>query len=149
MPNMDGLEATRLIRKAGYTGPIVALSAYSDDTNIKVCMMRSIYFFSANLYIAALSRSWHGRLRFKTHTAPSSKTCSEDVLSSRIRQGTHPSASLCIHYNCPPLNRNDLTEERSYSGRRACRGRGISNVLTSHTSTFITMIPLLSFCQHK
>lgn len=36
MPNMDGLEATRLIRKAGYTGPIVALSAYSDDTNIKV-----------------------------------------------------------------------------------------------------------------
>jgi osomolarity two-component system sensor histidine kinase SLN1 len=37
MPNMDGLEATRLIRKAGYTGPIVALSAYSDDTNIKHC----------------------------------------------------------------------------------------------------------------
>jgi osomolarity two-component system sensor histidine kinase SLN1 len=37
MPNMDGLEATSLIRKAGYTGPIVALSAYSDDTNIKHC----------------------------------------------------------------------------------------------------------------
>jgi osomolarity two-component system sensor histidine kinase SLN1 len=37
MPNMDGLEATRLIRKAGYKGPIVALSAYSDDTNIKHC----------------------------------------------------------------------------------------------------------------
>jgi osomolarity two-component system sensor histidine kinase SLN1 len=37
MPNMDGLEATRLIRKAGYAGPIVALSAYSDDTNIKHC----------------------------------------------------------------------------------------------------------------
>jgi osomolarity two-component system sensor histidine kinase SLN1 len=37
MPNMDGLEATRLIRAAGFAGPIVALSAYSDDTNIKAC----------------------------------------------------------------------------------------------------------------
>jgi osomolarity two-component system, sensor histidine kinase SLN1 len=37
MPNMDGLEATRLIREAGFTQPIVALSAYSDDTNIKAC----------------------------------------------------------------------------------------------------------------
>jgi osomolarity two-component system sensor histidine kinase SLN1 len=37
MPNMDGLEATRLIRKAGFKQPIIALSAYSDDTNIKDC----------------------------------------------------------------------------------------------------------------
>ena len=37
MPNMDGLEATRLIRKAGFINPIVALSAYSDDTNVKGC----------------------------------------------------------------------------------------------------------------
>ncbi|QDS71075.1 hypothetical protein FKW77_008897 [Venturia effusa] len=37
MPNMDGLEATKLIRKAGYKGPIVALSAYSDEANVKSC----------------------------------------------------------------------------------------------------------------
>lgn len=37
MPNMDGLEATRLIRQAGFSNPIVALSAYSDDTNVKGC----------------------------------------------------------------------------------------------------------------
>src|ERR1700760_2776111 len=37
MPNMDGLEATRLIRESGYKKPIVALSAYSDDTNVKGC----------------------------------------------------------------------------------------------------------------
>lgn len=37
MPNMDGLEATRLIRQAGFNNPIVALSAYSDDTNVKGC----------------------------------------------------------------------------------------------------------------
>jgi len=38
MPNMDGLEATRLIRKAGFKRPIVALSAYSDESNIKDCL---------------------------------------------------------------------------------------------------------------
>jgi osomolarity two-component system sensor histidine kinase SLN1 len=37
MPNMDGLEATRLIRKLGFKRPIVALSAYSDDTNVRSC----------------------------------------------------------------------------------------------------------------
>jgi osomolarity two-component system sensor histidine kinase SLN1 len=37
MPNMDGLEATQLIRESGFARPIVALSAYSDDTNIKAC----------------------------------------------------------------------------------------------------------------
>ncbi|KAE9966659.1 hypothetical protein BLS_006869 [Venturia inaequalis] len=37
MPNMDGLEATKLIREAGYTGPIVALSAWSHESNVKNC----------------------------------------------------------------------------------------------------------------
>lgn len=37
MPNMDGLEATKLIRQSGFKRPIVALSAYSDDTNVKGC----------------------------------------------------------------------------------------------------------------
>ncbi|MBE7180366.1 MAG: response regulator, partial [Terriglobus roseus] len=38
MPNLNGLESTRLIRQSGYTAPIVALSAYSEDTNIKECL---------------------------------------------------------------------------------------------------------------
>ena len=37
MPNMDGLEATRLIRKAGFKKPIIALSAYSDEANVRNC----------------------------------------------------------------------------------------------------------------
>jgi osomolarity two-component system, sensor histidine kinase SLN1 len=37
MPNMDGLEATRLIRKLGFSRPIIALSAYSDDANVRDC----------------------------------------------------------------------------------------------------------------
>ncbi|KAK9482166.1 hypothetical protein V1527DRAFT_485961 [Lipomyces starkeyi] len=39
MPNMDGLQATRIIREElNYQYPIVALTAYADDTNAKECM---------------------------------------------------------------------------------------------------------------
>lgn len=36
MPNMDGIDATIHIRQAGFTNPIIALSAYSDNTNVEV-----------------------------------------------------------------------------------------------------------------
>ncbi|KAI0098938.1 hypothetical protein GGR51DRAFT_418628 [Nemania sp. FL0031] len=38
MPNVDGLQSTRLIRKMGYSAPIVALTAFSDESNVKNCM---------------------------------------------------------------------------------------------------------------
>jgi osomolarity two-component system, sensor histidine kinase SLN1 len=38
MPNLDGLQSTRLIRKMGYSAPIVALTAFSEDSNVKECM---------------------------------------------------------------------------------------------------------------
>ncbi|KAE8381986.1 hypothetical protein BDV26DRAFT_288961 [Aspergillus bertholletiae] len=38
MPILDGLQSTRLIREMGYSAPIVALSAFSEDSNIKDCM---------------------------------------------------------------------------------------------------------------
>ncbi|KAI3398426.1 hypothetical protein diail_9246 [Diaporthe ilicicola] len=38
MPNLDGLQSTRLIRKMGYNAPIVALTAFSDASNVKDCM---------------------------------------------------------------------------------------------------------------
>lgn len=37
MPEIDGLEATRLIRTLGYTAPIVALSAFAEDGIVKQC----------------------------------------------------------------------------------------------------------------
>ena len=37
MPNMDGHEATRIIRELGYNAPIVALTAFAEDSNIKEC----------------------------------------------------------------------------------------------------------------
>lgn len=39
MPRVDGLTATRMIRKElGYSHPIVALTAFADDSNIKECL---------------------------------------------------------------------------------------------------------------
>jgi osomolarity two-component system, sensor histidine kinase SLN1 len=38
MPNVDGLQSTRLIRKIGYSAPIVALTAFSEESNVKECM---------------------------------------------------------------------------------------------------------------
>jgi CheY-like chemotaxis protein len=38
MPILDGLESTRLIRQMGYSAPIIALSAFAEESNIKDCM---------------------------------------------------------------------------------------------------------------
>lgn len=38
MPNLDGLQSTRLIRKMGYAAPIVALTAFSEESNVKECI---------------------------------------------------------------------------------------------------------------
>lgn len=38
MPNLDGLQSTRLIRQMGYSAPIVALTAFAEESNVKECM---------------------------------------------------------------------------------------------------------------
>lgn len=38
MPKLDGLQATKEIRRLGYEGPIVALTAFADESNVKECL---------------------------------------------------------------------------------------------------------------
>ncbi|KAI1260894.1 osmosensing histidine protein kinase SLN1 [Xylariaceae sp. FL1019] len=38
MPNVDGIQSTKLIRGMGFSKPIVALTAFSDESNVKSCM---------------------------------------------------------------------------------------------------------------
>ncbi|KAL8713385.1 MAG: hypothetical protein Q9220_002584 [cf. Caloplaca sp. 1 TL-2023] len=45
MPNLDGLQSTRLIRGMGYSAPIVALTAFAEESNVKECMDSGMDFF--------------------------------------------------------------------------------------------------------
>jgi osomolarity two-component system sensor histidine kinase SLN1 len=45
MPNVDGLESTRLIREIGYDAPIVALTAFAEESNIKDCYASGMNYF--------------------------------------------------------------------------------------------------------
>lgn len=45
MPNVDGLQSTRLIRETGYSAPIVALTAFSEENNVKECLDSGMNFF--------------------------------------------------------------------------------------------------------
>lgn len=38
MPKCDGLQATKTIRSMNFTGPIVALTAFADESNVKECL---------------------------------------------------------------------------------------------------------------
>ncbi|MCJ1479560.1 Histidine kinase [Lambiella insularis] len=45
MPNLDGLQSTRLIREMGFSAPIVALTAFAEESNVKECMDSGMDFF--------------------------------------------------------------------------------------------------------
>ncbi|KAI9816982.1 MAG: Histidine kinase [Thelocarpon impressellum] len=45
MPNLDGLQSTRLIREMGYSAPIVALTAFAEESNVKECMDSGMNYF--------------------------------------------------------------------------------------------------------
>ncbi|KAF2713705.1 hypothetical protein K504DRAFT_144615 [Pleomassaria siparia CBS 279.74] len=45
MPNLDGLQSTRLIRESGFSAPIVALTAFSEESNVKECLDSGMDFF--------------------------------------------------------------------------------------------------------
>jgi osomolarity two-component system sensor histidine kinase SLN1 len=45
MPNLDGLQSTRLIRQSGFSAPIVALTAYAEESNVKECLASGMDFF--------------------------------------------------------------------------------------------------------
>ncbi|KAI9803565.1 MAG: hypothetical protein M1825_001908 [Sarcosagium campestre] len=47
MPNLDGLQSTKLIRQMGYSAPIVALTAFAEESNVKECMESGMNFFLA------------------------------------------------------------------------------------------------------
>ena len=45
MPNLDGLQSTRLIRGMGFSAPIVALTAFAEESNVQECMDSGMDYF--------------------------------------------------------------------------------------------------------
>lgn len=57
MPNLDGLQSTRLIREMGYQAPIVALTAFAEESNVKDCLDSGMnYFLSKPIRRPALKK---------------------------------------------------------------------------------------------
>lgn len=57
MPNLDGLQSTRLIRETGYSAPIVALTAFAEESNVKDCLDSGMnYFLSKPIRRPALKK---------------------------------------------------------------------------------------------
>lgn len=57
MPNLDGLQSTRLIREIGYNAPIVALTAFAEESNVKDCLDSGMnYFLSKPIRRPALKK---------------------------------------------------------------------------------------------
>ena len=45
MPNLDGLQSTRRIRDLGFSAPIVALTAFADESNARECIDSGMDYF--------------------------------------------------------------------------------------------------------
>jgi osomolarity two-component system sensor histidine kinase SLN1 len=127
MPNMDGLEATRLIRKAGFKRPIIALSAYSDESNMKDCRDAGMDdFVSKPIQLACLRLVLktfcpQETLRHPTDTSPRqiTPTTSSNVvpLAAASSVLVSPSASLWNEQRPPdPHSPENNDEKLSHSG---------------------------------
>lgn len=57
MPNLDGLQSTKLIRECGFDAPIVALTAFAEESNVKDCLDSGMnYFLSKPIRRPALKK---------------------------------------------------------------------------------------------
>ncbi|THW29015.1 putative histidine kinase HHK5p [Aureobasidium pullulans] len=57
MPNLDGIQSTKLIREMGYDAPIVALTAFAEESNVKDCLDSGMnYFLSKPIRRPALKK---------------------------------------------------------------------------------------------
>lgn len=86
MPNMDGLDSTRLIRQSGFSAPIVALTAYAEEVSTCISTRNT----SANNDLVerqAVHGVGHGFLPVQTHSPAGAKTRAQNLLSTDRRRG--------------------------------------------------------------
>jgi osomolarity two-component system sensor histidine kinase SLN1 len=85
MPNLDGLQSTRLIRQSGFSSPIVALTAYAEESNVKVRPRIPHNLKTPTNTYTGMSRVRHGLLPLETHSSPRTQTCPQNILPHHPR----------------------------------------------------------------
>ncbi|RDL39196.1 CheY-like protein [Venustampulla echinocandica] len=89
MPNLDGLQSTRLIRQMGYSAPIVALTAFAEESNVKECYDSGMdHFLSKPIRRPALKQVLK---RFAT--IPEEETETLSITGNRTPEPSEPLAS--------------------------------------------------------
>lgn len=86
MPNLDGLQSTRLIRQSGFSSPIVALTAYAEESNVKVFAHLISMIVTNTNFSTGVSRIRHGLLPLQAYPSTSAQTRIENILPSDPRR---------------------------------------------------------------
>jgi len=86
MPNMDGLDSTRLIRQSGFSAPIVALTAYAEEVSSHTNFVSPIDTNDALVQCQAMHGVWHGLLPLEAHPSTRPEARPQDLLSSHCRR---------------------------------------------------------------
>ncbi|XXH04286.1 hypothetical protein Hte_010700 [Hypoxylon texense] len=110
MPNLDGLQSTRLIRKMGYSAPIVALTAFSEESNIKDCMESGMNeFLSKPIRRPALKQ-----VLKKFATIPEEPETASQLTRKSTPDGDRPIPSQPLNGEAVPPTTNVDSKEQSH-----------------------------------
>ncbi|CAK3747877.1 hypothetical protein D0861_01207 [Lecanosticta acicola] len=98
MPNVDGLQSTRLIREIGYRAPIVALTAFAEESNIKDCLDSGM-----NSFLSKPIRRPQLKKVLREYCAPIPEE-NEDVVPEERRGSNGVNTTLVISSASRPTN---------------------------------------------
>jgi osomolarity two-component system sensor histidine kinase SLN1 len=91
MPNLDGIQSTKLIREMGFSAPIVALTAFAEESNMKECMESGMDFFLPKpIRRPALKQVLK---RFTTIPEEDGDGAVPNGISAKRGQNTHPAGN--------------------------------------------------------
>ncbi|KFY08880.1 hypothetical protein V492_05820 [Pseudogymnoascus sp. VKM F-4246] len=119
MPNLDGLQSTRLIRQMGYSAPIVALTAFSEESNVQECMDSGMdMFLSKPIRRPALKQvlKKFGTILEEPEPglSPQNSPTTEGPTTSGVANGTTENTDLTSS-GTAPAGTNRLSNSKLYS----------------------------------
>ncbi|KAG0138013.1 hypothetical protein HOY82DRAFT_575600 [Tuber indicum] len=110
MPNLDGIESTKIIRHLGYDAPIVALSAFAEEGNVKDCLDAGM-----NYFLAKPIKRPELKQVLKTYCP----TIKEECASSTEQHAEGFASVRTTPMNTPPM---ETAEKMSIGGSIGCSG---------------------------